>query len=701
MSASLAYLHSAEASLVLECRTGAPPLWRHIGARVDPGALAPLAQGRTPASFSLDGDVPLSSAPPAGLGWFGPACVTLRRDGRTLVPVFTAAHAEQGDAALIFRLADPLAGVALEQRIGLEAGGAFLFDATLTNTGAAPLSVDWLASALLPLPASSKALVSWRGRHNAELVELAEPMPEHGWLRAGRRGITGHGGPPAVIVLGEGAGHHGGLVHALQLAWSGDARLAVERDDEGFWTLSAGTVFQPGEMVLQPGESCAAPQAILAVSTQGRNGAMAQQHAAIRARIDWPGGEMRPRPVHANSWEACYFDHDSGRIGELAEAAASIGAERFILDDGWFRGRNDDRAGLGDWTADPVKYPQGLGPLADRILDLGMEFGLWVEPEMVNPDSDLHRAHPDWALALPGRDLPTARNQLVLNLSREDVRDYLFAALDKLLTDLPISYLKWDHNRDLAPAGGAAQVQGFYDLLARLRTAHPDVEIESCAGGGGRSDAGIAAFTHRFWTSDNLDAVSRVDIQRGFLAFLPPELMGAHVGASPAHATDRAQALSFRCVVAMPGHFGIELDPRMLGEDERTELADWIAFYKDWRGLLHGGRVWLGESADGLLWQAQGGKDEFLLFAIRTAPALDRRPQPLQLPFLAEAAHCEVTLLRIAGGDHGHAAQAAPLYDAMRGTAQNFTGSWLAHVGLPLPPLKAETVAIFHLKVAA
>jgi alpha-galactosidase len=500
-----------------------------------------------------------------------------------------------------------------------------------------------------------------------------------------------------VVVLEQGAGQHSGLVHALQLAWSGDSRIAVERDDEGFWVLSAGTIFQPGEAVLGPGERLAAPPAILAVSNHGRNGAMAQHHAAVRAELRWPGGTMRPRPVHLNSWEACYFDHDEDRIVGLAEAAASIGVERFILDDGWFKGRSDDWAGLGDWTADPLKYPHGLAPLAARINALGMEFGLWVEPEMVNPDSDLYRAHPEWVLHSLGRDQPTARNQLVLNLALPEVRDYLFSALDRLLREVPIAYLKWDHNRDLAPAGGRAQVLGTYDLLARLRAEHPAVEIEGCAGGGGRSDAGLAPYVHRFWTSDNIDAVSRVPIQRGFLNFLPPELMGAHIGASPAHATGRSQSLGFRAAVAMPGHFGVELDPRRLSDTDRAELADWIAFTKSWRHLLHGQTTWLGEGADGLVWQAVGTVREFLLFAIQTPPQQDRRPQPLRLPFLADTARCSFELLRIGGGQRGQAAHRPALYDGPR----DWSGSWLAAAGLPLPPLMAESVAIFHGKVAA
>ena len=701
MPVKLACLHSAEASLVLECCADGAPLWRHLGARIEPGALAPLADSRTAASFSLDADVPLSTAPPAGLGWFGPQAVAVRRGGKACPVQFGAANVTQHGETITIQLRDDVAGVLLEQQITLAPGGAFLFDARVENVGATLLSVDWLASALIPLPATSTGLISWRGRHNAELVECAEPMPAQRWERGGRRGTSGHGGPPGVLVLGEGATHHGGLVHAVQLAWSGDSRIAVERDDEGFWVLSAGAAQAPGTVELDQGDSFTAPQAVLAVSALGRNRAAAQHHAAVRAMLAWPGGAMRPRPVHLNSWEACYFDHDEARIGDLAEAAAAIGIERFVLDDGWFKGRMDDTAGLGDWTCDPLKYPHGLKPLADKVRALGMEFGLWVEPEMVNPDSDLYRAHPEWVLAGASRERPTARNQLVLDMARIEVRDHLFDALDALVRKVPIGYLKWDHNRDLAPAGGTAQVAGTYALLERLRAAHPSVEIEGCAGGGGRSDAGMARYVHRFWTSDNIDAVSRTSMQRGFLAWLPPEMMGAHVGASPAHATGRTQALGFRAAVAMPGHFGIELDPRKLNERDRAELADWIAFYKQWRHVLHGGTTWLGEGADGLVWQAAGSADEFVLLVIRTAPALDRRPQPLTLPFLAGRAAVDLQLLRVGGGERGYPAASAPLFDAVRAAPQRFNGSWLAAAGLPLPPLKAESVAIFHGRTGA
>lgn len=699
MSQAIA-LHAGHGSLVWDAPVGGPPVWRHFGSAVSVDGLPLLAETRGPASYSLDDDVPLSVAPVSGSGWFGPELLKINRNGRFLPVVFTSSEATEGESAVTLLHRDDIAGVELKQVFEVS-GAAFVSRTIVRNAGTEPFALDWLASAMLPLAPTAREFISWRGRHNAELVECREVMPLQSWAREVRRGISGHGGPGGVHVLDEGATFHTGTVRALQLAWSGDNRIAIERDDEGIWILSAGALLQPGEITLEPDGSWTAPEAIFAVSTKGRNGAASAFHDAVRARLQWPGGTMRPRPVHLNSWEACYFDHDEARIVALAEAAAAVGVERFILDDGWFRNRNDDTAGLGDWVPDTRKYPNGLKPLAERVNDLGMEFGLWVEPEMVNPDSDLYRAHPEWALTLPGRAPLTARNQLVLDLRREDVRDYLFSCLDTLLTDLPITYLKWDHNRDLAPAGGAAQLRGVYDLLARVRVSHPRVEVESCAGGGGRNDAGMADFCNRYWTSDNIDAVSRIDIQRGFLSFLPPEVMGSHIAASPAHATGRCHSLAFRAAMAMTGHLGIEMDPRTLSDAERAELAEWVSFHKQWRGLLHQGRVWLGEGADRTLWQAQGREDELLLFVIRAEPPADRRPQPIALPFCGISGTWDVQLLRIGGGQGGHAAHSTPFFEAMKSGPQGLPSSWLTNAGLPLPPAKAETVTIFHMRKRA
>jgi alpha-galactosidase len=695
--AQLVSLHSKEASIVLEHDPRRGLLWRHCGARVETGALPPLSDCRGPASFALNNDIAAPMVPPAGLGWFGPAVVEARSaSGEAVLLVADSCDVIADEARIAMAARDSSSG--LEYRLTIErlSGGAFRFSPSIVNQGAARVLIDAAASLQLPLPATAEKLISWQGRHNAELVECVEPMPRHTWQRAARRGISGHGGPPGFYVLDGDAGWHSGLVYAVQLAWSGDSALTVEHDDEGFWTLAAQASLAPGEIALAPGEAYDAPPAILAISTKGRNGAMQQHHAAVRSLLQWPGGTMRPRPVHLNSWEACYFDHAVARIERLARAAVSVGIERFVLDDGWFKGRRDDTAALGDWEPDPVTYPDGLAPLARAVEAMGMEFGLWVEPEMISPDSDLYRAHPDWALAVPGRERPEARNQLVIDMRRAQVRDHLLARLDALLAGTPIGYLKWDHNRDHAPGGGTAQTRGTYDLLARLRAAHPAVEIEGCAGGGGRSDAGLAPFVHRFWASDNIDAAARVAMQRGFLAFLPPELMGSHIGASPAHATGRSQSMAFRAAVACMGHLGVELDPEALAAAEREELARWIAFYKRWRHVLHSTPVDLGEGADGLVWQAQGNRAEKLLFAIRTAPPQDRRPQPLRLPFAAAQARWNISLLAVAEHPE-HGLPRAALFDRMAHTPVTFTGDWLAAAGLPMPVQKAESVAIFHL----
>ena len=715
MSADLFALDTDQASVLLERETlpdgRSRAVWRHVGARVEAQALPPLADWRGMATYSPDRDVPPQVVPPAGLGWFGPPAMELRgADGQALPFIADGAAIECGEDRLTVRSADSASGLVHRLVVERLEGGAMRWSIRLENASDIAVTVDALASALLPLPMDAGTVLSWRGRHNGELRECLEPLPQHRWERRTQTGISGHGGAPGCYVLAPQTGWEDGLAIAMQLEWSGDSALFVERDDEGRLFLGAQALLQAGEIVLQPGEAFDAPPVLLAISTAGRNGAMAQQHAAVRGLLRWPDGAMAPRPVHANSWEAVYFDHDAARIARLARAAADIGAERFVLDDGWFAGRHHDRAGLGDWTPDPGKYPDGLAPLAREIEAAGLQFGLWVEPEMVNPDSDLYRAHPDWALHLPGRAMeserPTARGQLVLDLRREDVREHLFEALDTLLRSAPIRYLKWDHNRHHAPGGGMAQVRGAYALLERLRAAHPALEIEGCAGGGGRSDAGLARFAHRFWTSDTTDAVARIAMQRGFLAFLPPEIMGAHVGASPAHTTGRRQSLAFRAAIACMGHMGVELDPEALDESERAELADWVAFYRQWRGVLHGGQVRLGEAADGIVWQAHRApagntpdapeREEWLLFVIRRDPAADRLPRPLELPFASKGTW-QVELLRIAEAQVGWIGGHSRLVARMMAGPVALKGEALAGIGLPLPVQRAESVAIYRL----
>jgi alpha-galactosidase len=673
-------LHGAESSILLECPEAGVPLWRYWGARLADGAIppAPLSQRPRP-SFATDEDIPFTIFPTFGLGWAGQSALLAHRAGRDFAQGFVLDRVDQeGPSSALIILVDPVAKLRVAVSLAIDpACDVLTLSTTLTNMGSDVIDVQWIAAGCLPLPASAVSIRSYGGRHNHEFVADDAPLGRSLWRRENRRGLTSHEDFPGAVVSGD----H--MVFGAQLAWSGNHVQTIERLDDGRFQWQMGEWLAPGEVRLEPGETMASPE-LLATCARDADGVARNFHGAVRARS--PVDPVRPRLVHLNTWEALYFDHREDDLKALAEAAAKIGIERFVLDDGWFNQRSNDMSSLGDWTVDAAKYPKGLGPLALHVTELGMEFGLWVEPEMVNPDSDLFRAHPDWALQLAGRPMVTARNQLVLDLSQDAVVAYLEGALEALLRDLPISYLKWDHNRMLAPAGNAAgtasyraQVHAAYGLLDRLRAAFPAVEIEACAGGGGRIDAGMARRTHRFWTSDTTDAVTRLEIQNGFLQFMPPELMGAHVGSVPVHTTGRTQALDFRAAVALPGHFGVELDPRKLDDGERGTLAKWIARYKDLRGLLHSGKVWRGDAGDGVTWQAHGGPDQLLLLAYRLTPPVWRYPPVIELPMLDTEARYRVERID------------------RQEQSSDVSGGWLAAGGLALPAAKAEHCMIFRL----
>ncbi len=585
-------------------------------------------------------------------------------------------------ATAIFNLTDAVADIVVAITARLDpATDVMTLSTTLTNSGNAALDVQWLAAACVPLPADAQSVHSLAGRHNSEFVPVVDQLSRSQWRRENRRGLTSHDAfPGARVACAD------GTVFAVQFTWSGNHANIIDYVDDGRWQWQMGEWLAPGEVILATGESITTPDMLATVSAQGANGTMWNFHRAIRARVTWPGNtgpdsKMRPRPVHVNTWEAMYFAHDETAMMEFASTAAGLGIERFVLDDGWFAGRNNDSSSLGDWRVDSAKYPRGLGPLATHVTGLGMEFGLWVEPEMVNPDSDLYRAHPDWALHISGRPDIMSRNQLVLDMANPDVTEYLYASMAALLSSLPITYLKWDHNRDVTNAGDAPryrqQVQASYALMARLRTDFPHVEIEACAGGGGRIDAGIIRYTHRFWTSDCIDGASRVGMQRQFLQYFPPEVMGSHVGASPAHSTGQMQSMDFRCGVALPGHFGVEMDVRTLSDGDRLQLASAIARYKTHRDMLHSGRVWMGDTGDGLVWQAHGSDSDLLCLLTRTAPTTQRHQPHVRLPMVRADASYRITL---AGRDMA-----------------TIPGAWLSSVGMPAPPMLGQQVNLYRI----
>ena len=693
MRDAMIILHSKASSLVLVCPAGGAPAWRYWGPRLaDDFDYGPDLQATRPTpTFSLDETVAFPLFPGFGMGWFGQSALLAHRQGRDF-----AFDPQQCDVAWIklgsecrITLTDTLATIKIDVLIALDHDSDVLtLNSQVTNGGTAALKIEWLAAAVLPLPDHARTVRHFGGRHNGEFDPQSDLLSQSLWRRENRRGLTSHDSFPGAVVACEGATANNGLAYGAQLGWSGNHAQSIEWLDDGRYQWQLGEWLAPGESSLEPGESLTSPDVLATLSSQGWGGVARNFHAAIRARMDWPNGSMAPRPVLINTWEGFYFDHDPAKLMALADSAAAIGIDRFVLDDGWFHKRKDDRRGLGDWWVDADTYPQGLGPLASHVTGLGMEFGLWVEPEMVNPDSDLFRAHPDWALQIAGRPLLTARNQLVLDLARPDVAEYLVDHITQLLADLPVSYLKWDHNRDVVGAAGAdgratyrRQIIAAYALFDRIRTAHPKIEIEACAGGGGRIDAGIARRTHRFWISDNIDAVSRLSIQPGFLQFMPPELMGSHIGTAPSHGTGRSQSLDFRAGVACQGHLGIELNLLTLNAAETARVAEWIAFYRTNRALLHG-EIWSGTTRDTLSWHAAGRDGEWLLFVYRTSPMQLRHMPPLRLPFVERARHYRIS----------------PVAPNARGDAAEFDGSWLIESGLPIPPKRAETVLVYRIE---
>ncbi len=676
-------LHGADISVVLECVEQGPPVWRYWGPRLADSFCSgpPLRETRPTPSFSLDETVAFSVFPTFGLGWFGQSGLLAHRDGQDFAQGFSSADViwQAPGQSVKIMLRDDVARIEICVSLSIE-GNVLTAFSSVTNIGDTALSIQYLAAACLPLPGHASHVESFSGRHNNEFLPQSDALGRAIWRKENRHGLTSHDSFPGALV------HAGDVVFGAQFAWSGNHVQSIEWLDDGRYQWQFGEWLAPGEVILAPGETLTSPDLLATCSNKGRNTAAQNFHAAIRQRANWPNQTMKPRPVHLNTWEGYYFDHDLPSLIKLADVAADVGIERFVLDDGWFHNRNNDQSGLGDWWADGVKYPDGLGPLADHVIAKDMEFGLWVEPEMINPDSDLFRAHPDWAMQTKGRPMLTARNQLVLDLSQPGVCDYLFDSIAKLLSDLPISYLKWDHNRDIVTAGNQPryrqQVHAAYALFDRLRRNFPDIEIEACAGGGGRIDAGILRYTHRFWTSDCIDAVSRARMQPGFLRFMPPELMGAHIGTAPAHSTGRSQSLDFRAAIACQGHLGVEFDLVKLCDNDRVRLAQWISFYKKWRYLLHK-NIWTGDAGDGMVWHAAGTCDDWIIFVYRIEPTACRHMPTLRLPFVTRDAQYDIATI---GPDETQA-------------AIRFDGSWLREVGLNIPPMQAEAASIFHGKL--
>ncbi len=474
----------------------------------------------------------------------------------------------------------------------------------IVNRGPAAVTVERAHSAVFDLPGSEHELLHLSGAWASERSLHRTRLRPGGQGVESRRGASGHHHNPFIALLSPGCDEERGEAMGFSLVYSGN--FAAEVEVTAFGSARVGLGINPHEFAwrLEPGEAFQAPEAVLVWSDEGLGGMSRAYHRLYRTRLVRGRWRDAERPILINNWEATYFDFTAERLDGIAARAAAIGVELFVLDDGWFGRRNDDRSSLGDWVVDRAKLPAGLDDLARRIAARGMRFGLWFEPEMVSPDSDLYRRHPDWCLHVPGRVRTQARQQLVLDFSRPEVVAHIGDALAAVLRSAPIAYVKWDMNRTLTEIGSAAlppgrqretahrHILGVYALMERLIGEFPDILFEGCAGGGGRFDPGILHYQPQYWTSDNSDAVSRLKIQYGTSIVYPLSTMGAHVSAVPNHQIHRTTPLRFRGDVAASGNFGYELDLAACSDADLDEMRRQIAFVKRTRALIAGGDLY-------------------------------------------------------------------------------------------------------------
>lgn len=655
------YLRGAGTSMVIDCRGDRLPRVLHWGAdlgdlnQTDLEAVALVMVAQQPTG-TLDDPVPVSMLPEQSAGWLGIPGVAAHRKGRDFSTSFVVRRVEvsgegtgegagggSGPATLRVEAEDRDAAVSLVIELELLPSGLFRQRATLSNEGSGGITVDGLLLTL-PVPSRARELLDMTGRHLRERSPQRHAFTQGTHVRESRNGRTGLDAS-LVMVAGEpGFGFERGEVWGVHVAWSGNQRLVAEAVPSGVRLLGGGETLLAGEVHLTPAESYETPW-VYASYGDGLDAFSARFHDYLRAR---PRHPSTPRPVTLNTWEAVYFDHDLDRLSELADLGARVGVERFVLDDGWFPGRDNDRSGLGDWFVDPKAWPDGLHPLVDRVVGHGMQFGLWVEPEMVSLDSDLARTHPEWVLGAGSRMPPFGRYQQVLDLANPLAYDYLLTRLDALLTEYPISYLKWDHNRDLVDAGSResgrpsarAQTLAVYRLMDELRARHPHLEIESCASGGGRIDLGVLERTDRVWASDCIDPLERQQIQRWTGLLVPPEMMGSHVGAPTSHTTGRTHSLDFRAGTAVLCHFGIEWDLSTASESDLDRLTAWISTHKRLRDLLRTGRVVRGDHHDPALWVSgvvAPDRSRAVYALAQVATGVQSPPGPVRLPGLDPA----------------------------------------------------------------
>ncbi len=662
------YLSAASVSYVLFIDEDAHLLNLHWGKRVpddslrfDPSDYQPVA------SFDLPAAVLPWELPVAGSGWYGTSAVSLMHaNGETLLnlqveswsisrgkaslPGLPSLYADDPKEAntLQFTLCDRLSGLRVKALYSLfEKSGVVTRSLVVENACAQPVLLKGILSATVPFWRSDMDVLHLKGSWARERSVIRTPAGKGEYGFRSQRGASGHEENPFIAVAERNTDEFSGGVWSMNLVYSGSFSASCAVDSMDHLRMGIGLNPDVFSWKLMPGETFASPEAVLVYSDRGVNGMSQTYHALYRAHLCRGKWRDQDRPVLVNNWEATYFDFDEEKLLAIAGKAKEIGAELFVLDDGWFGKRNIDNCSLGDWVVNTEKLPEGLSGLSEKLHALGLKFGLWLEPEMISPDSDLYRAHPDWCLHGENRPRTEARWQLVLDLSRKEVQDYVIGAVRSVLSSAEIDYVKWDMNRNMTEAFSAAlpparkletqhrYMLGLYRVLEALTSAFPDVLFESCSGGGGRFDPGMLYYMPQTWTSDDTDAVERLKIQYGTSFVYPASAMGAHVSAVPNHQTGRITPLSLRGDVALGGNFGFELDLEKMTDEELKQAAQLVDRTKKRRSLTRKGVFWR------LLSPFEGAytawafvspqQDECLLCVYRTLSVPNTPPLHLQL----------------------------------------------------------------------
>ncbi len=539
----------------------------------------------------------------------GPAGCDLRyqshsmQNGKYSLPGMPAVHGNGETLRVI--LEDKNAGVQVELVYGLISELDVITRVSIVkNIGSNDIVIQNAASTALDFLGGDWDLLHFWGRHVGERTAERIPVTHNEIVIGSRRGTSSHQHNPFAILCDRETTEDHGTAIGISLLWSGGFTCRTARDQYEQTRLTFGLQEEGLDYTLVPGESLTTPEAVMCLTEAGFADLSHRFHMLTRSYICRGPWAHKRRPILINNWEATYADFTGEKLLTIARQASELDVELFVLDDGWFGQRNDDNAGLGDWVVNEKKLGMTLGELSRKINALGLDFGLWIEPEMVNEDSELYQVHPDWVLQIPGKGIVRARNQLVLDFSREDVADAIFGELSAVLDQANVSYIKMDMNRSICEMYSAAlgcqssgmvgyrYVLGVYRFMEKLLQRYPDLLLEGCSGGGGRFDHGMLYYCPQIWCSDNTDAIERIRIQYGTSFGYPVSTVGSHVSAVPNHQTGRATPLNTRSVVAMSGSFGYELDLKLLNEEEKRDVKQQIVDFKKYWELLHNGRYY-------------------------------------------------------------------------------------------------------------